>query len=172
MAKRSRVELFEQIRRARRLEPELSIRQLAGRFGTHRRTVREALRSATPPPRKPVVRPSPVMDPWKVTVDEWLEADRSGRRSSVTPGGGFGSASSTNTKRRWASRRCAATSPRPAGVIRAVLAKVSVPQTHLPGAEAEVDFGQLSFFLAGVPMDGWVFVRACQRRAAGSIASI
>ena len=43
MAKRLKVELFEQIRRARRREPELSIRELARRFGTHRRTVREAL---------------------------------------------------------------------------------------------------------------------------------
>ena len=39
---RSRVELFEQIRRDRRLE-ELSIRELAERHGVHRRTVRQAL---------------------------------------------------------------------------------------------------------------------------------
>lgn len=70
------MELFEQIRRAQRLDPELSIRQLAVRFGTHRRTVRDALRSAVPPPRKQVVRPSPAMDRWKATVDGWLEAVR------------------------------------------------------------------------------------------------
>src|SRR5262245_9731141 len=73
MAKRLRVELFEQIRRARRLQPEVPIRELARRFGTHRRTVREALGSAVPPPRKPVVRPSPVLDRWKATIDAWLE---------------------------------------------------------------------------------------------------
>ena len=39
---RSRVELFEQIRRDRRLE-QLSIRELAERHGVHRRTVRQAL---------------------------------------------------------------------------------------------------------------------------------
>ncbi len=33
----------------------------------------------------------------------------------------------------------------------AVLAKVSVPQTHPPGAEAEVDFGQLSFSWPACP---------------------
>ena len=38
--KRTRVELFEQIRRAHRLEPEVSIRELGRRFGTHRRTMR------------------------------------------------------------------------------------------------------------------------------------
>ncbi len=48
---RSRVELFEQIRRDRRLE-QLSIRELAERHGVHRRTVRQALAAAVPPPRK------------------------------------------------------------------------------------------------------------------------
>jgi hypothetical protein len=60
MAKRSKVELFEQIRRARRLEPEVSVRELARRFSTRRRTVREALvstavssRHAYPTARQP-----------------------------------------------------------------------------------------------------------------------
>jgi predicted DNA-binding protein (UPF0251 family) len=48
---RSRVELFEQIRRDRRRE-ELSIRELAEKHGVHRRTVRQALAAAVPPPRK------------------------------------------------------------------------------------------------------------------------
>ena len=48
---RSRVEVFEQIRRDRRIEV-LSIRELANRHGVHRRTVRQALASAVPPPRK------------------------------------------------------------------------------------------------------------------------
>ena len=52
---RSRVELFEQIRRARRLE-DLSIRELAEQHRVHRRTVRQALESALPPPRKEYAR--------------------------------------------------------------------------------------------------------------------
>jgi hypothetical protein len=48
----SKVELFEQIRRERRLD-ELSARELAQRHGVHRRTVRQALDNAVPPPRKP-----------------------------------------------------------------------------------------------------------------------
>jgi hypothetical protein len=48
----SKVELFEQIRRGRRLD-ELSARELAQRHGVHRRTVRQALDNAVPPPRKP-----------------------------------------------------------------------------------------------------------------------
>ena len=50
---RSRVELFEQIRRDRRVEG-LSVRELAGRHRVHRRTVRQALASAVPPARKGV----------------------------------------------------------------------------------------------------------------------
>ena len=56
---RSRVELFEQIRRDREFEG-LSIDALARRHGVHRRTVRQALESAVPPARKrPVGRPAP-----------------------------------------------------------------------------------------------------------------
>lgn len=48
---RSRVELFEQIRKDRRVDGT-SIRELADRHWVHRRTVRQALESAVPPPRK------------------------------------------------------------------------------------------------------------------------
>lgn len=48
---RSRVELFEQIRRDRR-RGKRSIRELAEKYCVHRRTVRQALDSAVPPPRK------------------------------------------------------------------------------------------------------------------------
>ncbi len=48
---RSRVELFEQIRRDRRLE-QSSTRELAARHKVHRRTLRQALSSAVPPQRK------------------------------------------------------------------------------------------------------------------------
>jgi integrase len=54
---RSRVELFEQIRRDWRAGG-MSIRELAVRHHVHRRTVRQALASAVPPPRKPY-RPRP-----------------------------------------------------------------------------------------------------------------
>ena len=38
------------------------------------------------------------------------------------------------------------------------LAKVTVPQTHLLGAEAEVDFGTISVYLAGVLCEVSLFV--------------
>ena len=40
----------------------------------------------------------------------------------------------------------------------AVLVEVKVPQWHPPGAEAEIDFGRLAFYLDGVLTDGWMFV--------------
>lgn len=39
-----------------------------------------------------------------------------------------------------------------------VLVEVKVPQSHPLGAEAEIDFGQVSFFLAGLLTEGWMFV--------------
>lgn len=72
---RSRVELFEQIRRDRDVE-ELSIRALAERHGVHRRTVRQALESAVPPARKvPEGRPAPALGSLREIVDGWLRAD-------------------------------------------------------------------------------------------------
>ena len=58
---RSRVELFEQIRRdAARMRSEtgeVSVRALAVRHETHRRTVRQALENAVPPPRQAIAHP-------------------------------------------------------------------------------------------------------------------
>jgi transposase len=75
----SRVELFEQIRRDHDREG-LSLRALAARHGVHRRTVKQALASAVPPPRKrPERRPAPVLGPYWAIIDGWLEADRDPR---------------------------------------------------------------------------------------------
>ena len=72
---RTRVEVFELIRRDRR--DGLSIRELADRHGVHRRTVWQALASTMPPPRKPFVAVSkPSFDPWIEVIDGWLSADR------------------------------------------------------------------------------------------------
>jgi transposase len=76
----SRVELFEQIRRDYDREG-LSIRALAERHGVHRRTVRQALASPLPPPRKrPEGRPAPALGPYRALIDAWLEADRGAPR--------------------------------------------------------------------------------------------
>jgi transposase len=149
MARRSKVELYEQIRKAHERE-ELSIRALAERFHVHRRDVRAALSSAVPPPRRPVVRAAPVLDPWKATIDGWLEADRTAPRKQ------------RHTARRvWQRlveehdvsvgestvRRYVAEVRRRQAVP---LIEVMVPQHHRLGEEAEVDFGSIHVYLAGV----------------------
>ena len=77
------MELFEQIRKTRDRQ-ELSVRALARKFNVHRRTVRQALASSVPPPRKTPPRVSPVLEPWKATIDGWLVADAR-RPQEATP---------------------------------------------------------------------------------------
>ena len=157
MAKRTKVELFEQIRKVHETE-ELSIRGLALRFGVHRRTVREALGSAIPRPRKVSERPSPVIGPWTATIDAWLEADREApRKQRHTARRIFQrlvdehqAEVSETTVRRYVAK---AKGRRPIPPI-----EVMVPQEHPLGYEAEVDFGSVSVVLAGTTVELWMFV--------------
>ncbi|MDQ1005611.1 hypothetical protein QFZ82_000095 [Streptomyces sp. V4I23] len=71
----SRVELFEQIRRDVRLDPSISLRSLAAKYGVHRRTVRKAMASAVPPPRKSGQRQFRILDPATEWIDAMLRAD-------------------------------------------------------------------------------------------------
>ncbi|MEU4462703.1 hypothetical protein AB0G20_03100 [Streptomyces sp. NPDC024017] len=71
----SRAELFAAIRRDKRLDPEMSQRVLAEKYGVHRRTVRQALTSAFPPQRKKPVPRTSVLDPAKGWVDAMLRED-------------------------------------------------------------------------------------------------
>ena len=131
---------------------------LARRFETHRRTVREALASAVPVPRKVAERASPVLDEWKPVIVGWLIADRDAPRKQ------------RHTARRvWQRlvdehdvvvgestvRRYVAEAKRS---LPPVVARVMVPQSRPLGAEAEVDFGQVSFVLDGFATEGWMFV--------------
>jgi transposase len=158
MAKRSKVKLFEQIRRARARDPEVSVRELSRRFGVHRRDVRAALASAVPPPRKTSTRAAPVLDWWKPIIDGWLEADRTAPRKQ------------RHTARRvW--QRLVEEHDAQIGesTVRnyvtlarrrfdVPLADVMVPQHHPLGEEAEVDFGVIAVYLAGALMDVSLFI--------------
>ncbi len=155
---RSRVELFEAIRRDHRREV-LSIRELADRHGVHRRTVRQALASSVPPPRRAYPpRPRPAIDPWASVIDEWLLADQAAPRKQ------------RHTARRVWQRlvaehdavvaevtvsRHVARRRRELGLDRV---EVTIPQTHQPGAEAEVDFGEFYATIGGVQVKCWMFV--------------
>ena len=154
---RSRVELFEEIRKAHDRE-ELGIRALANRFSVHRRAVRQALASPIPPLRKPTMRPSPALDPWKATIDWWLTEDESApRKQRHTARRVFqrlveelGADVGESTVRRYVAQ---AKRDRPVSI-----SKVNVPQSHPAGEEAEVDFGQITFRLGGELVIGRMFI--------------
>lgn len=98
MRRRSRVEVFEEIRRDARVDPSLSVRQLARRHGVHRRAVRQALASPVPPPRKEYPnRSRPAIDPWVEVIDGWLIGDKAVHRKQAILPDGCGSAWSPST---------------------------------------------------------------------------
>ena len=148
---RSRVELFEEIRRDREREG-LSRRALADKHGVHRRTVRQALESAVPPPRKPPsVRPAPRLGPYRALIDSWLQADRTAPPKQRH-----------TAKRIWQrllAEHGAEVSERQvrrhvAGRRRELALGIEghVPQAHPPGAEAEADWGEAKVLIGGEPV--------------------
>lgn len=157
----SRVELFAAIRRDARVE-ELSIRELAERHHVHRRTVRQALTSATPPIRKTPARLSPRLEVFKPAIDGMLRADLDAPRKQrhtarrvlarLVDEHDAGSLS-YSTVRDYVARR------RPEILAEAGRAadEAFVPQTHAPGAEAEVDFADLWVVLRGVKTKVFMF---------------
>ena len=157
MTKWSKVELYEQSRKSHERD-ELSIRALSGRFGVHRRTVREALTSPIPPPRKQPERPAPALGAWKPIIDGWLADDleapkkqrHTARRVWQRLVDEHDAAVSESTVRAYVA---VAKGRRPI-----VAAEVMVPQTHPLGYESEVDFGSVSFFLCGQLTSAWMYV--------------
>ena len=157
----SRVELFARIRRDARVE-DLSVRALAARHGVHRRTVRQALESAAPPERKPRQGVSWRLEPLKAAIDAMLVEDTTAPR-----------------KQRHTARRILARLIEEHGaqelsystvrdyvrVRRAQIdveagrrVEVFIPQEHAPGAEAEVDFGEVWIMLNGVKTKCHMFI--------------
>ncbi|MDN5933610.1 MAG: IS21 family transposase, partial [Pseudonocardia sp.] len=150
----SKVELFAVIRRDRRVE-ELSIRELAEKHRVHRRTVRQALASSTPPPRKVPVRTARVLEPFKPAIDDMLRVDLDAPRKQ------------RHTARRVLARLVdeQAAEDLSYSTVRDYVAKrrpevwaeanrsceqAFVPQDHPLGAEGEVDFADLWVILRGV----------------------
>ena len=151
------MKVFEEIRRAKEREG-LSIRELARRFGVHRRDVRLALESPVPPSRKKPERVSPKMDRWKPVVDGWLVDDRTAPRKQ------------RHTARRvWQRLVDEHDADVSEGTVRRYvsevrrrqevgLGEVMVPQHHPLGDEAEVDFGTVTAKVAGVVLEVSIFV--------------
>ncbi|RNL59206.1 IS21 family transposase [Arthrobacter oryzae] len=136
----------------------MSVRELARVHGVHRRTVRAALEEAMPPARKTPVRKAPKLGPWEDTIRAWLIADQKAPRKQ------------RHTARRIWQRlvdehgAVVAESTVAHGVARirrelvSTPADVAVPQTHAPGGEAEVDFGEFQAVIGGVQVKLFMFV--------------
>ncbi|TSE15804.1 IS21 family transposase [Arthrobacter sp. KBS0703] len=157
----SRVELFARIRRDARVE-DLSVRALAARHGVHRRTVRQALESAAPPERKPRQGVSWRLEPLKAAIDAMLVEDTTAPRKQ------------RHTARRILARlieehgaqELSYSTVRDYVRVRRALIDVEagrrvegfIPQEHAPGAEAEVDFGEVWIMLNGVKTKCHMFI--------------
>lgn len=159
---RSTVDLFATIRRDARVE-ELSVRELARRHGVHRRTVRAALESAEPPQRKVQVRVAPRLAPFKKVIDQMLHVDLDAPKKQRH--------TATRILARLAEEHGATelsySTVRDYVRVRRVEIEVEagrrrvdafIPQGHAPGAEAEVDFGDVWVVLAGVKTKCHMFV--------------
>lgn len=144
---RSTVDLFATIRRDARVEG-LSVRELARRHAVHRRTVRAALESAEPPPRKVQIRVAPRLAPFKEVIDQMLRVDLDAPKKQRH--------TATRILARLAEEHGATelaySTVRDYVRIRRVEIEIAagrrrvdafIPQGHAPGAEAEVDFGDV-----------------------------
>ena len=135
----------------------MSIRELAKSHQVHRRTVRQALADAVPPPRKSPDRPAPATGAHVDLVRGWLVADLEAPRKQ------------RHTARRiW--QRLVEEEGAQLGesTVRSLVARlrveigadrcqVMVPQTHPAGEEAEVDFGEFTASIAGMIMKLFMF---------------
>lgn len=162
----SRVQLYADIRHDARVDG-LSIRELARKHGVHRRTVRQALAAAEPPPRKKPVRTAPRLDPYKPAIDEMVTYDLTAPRKQRHTATRIlarlrdehgATDLSYSTVRDYVRVRRAQIDLEAGRRVEAM-----VPQDHAPGAEAEVDFGEVYVILDGVKTKCHMFVYRLSR---------
>ncbi|MEU8109632.1 hypothetical protein AB0C18_38615 [Nonomuraea muscovyensis] len=153
MANKGKAELFAAIRRDARLEG-MSARALARKFGVHRRTVAQALASPWPPERKKPPPRRSRLDPYKPVIDAMLRADLDAPRKQRH-----------TVVRIWnrlveEHQAVEVSYPMVRDYVRQRRAEIRmeegrgpvpgfIEQSHRPGAEAEVDFGDVWIRLAG-----------------------
>jgi hypothetical protein len=129
----------------------------------HRRTVREALASAVPPPHKAYARRTrPAINAYVVVTGSWLLAGRDVPRKQ------------RHTARRVWQRlvaehgvTCAEVTVSRAGSSSAWTGCRSRWQTHPPGAEAVAGFGEFYATIAGALVKAWMFVMRLSHRRQG-----
>jgi transposase len=172
----SRVELYAAIRFDWQRN-QMSIRALADKYGVHRRTVREAVDSPIPPPRKSAPRSAPVLDTVRGLIDAMLVEDVSApRKQRHTAKRVFERLQAEQDARVSYSYVAKYVHRRRAEIIAAAVSREAaragvvagfVPQCHPPGAEAEVDFADLWVRLAGQMTKCFLFTlrMSCSGRA-------
>lgn len=154
MPQQSRVELFAAIRADAR--SGMTIRAIQREHRVGYRTVRQAMDSVWPAERKSLPARGSRLDAFKPVIDQWLRDDLDAPRKQ------------RHTAKRVFDRLCdehdAPSARITYSMVRAYVsarrpqirveegraaAEVFIPQTHQPGAEAEVDFGDVTVKLAG-----------------------
>lgn len=148
----TRVELFAAIRQDAR--SGMSLREIQRTHHVGWRTVRDALDSAWPAKRADYPSRASRLDPFKSVIDGWLVADldapRKQRHTATrifdrlirehqAPDVTYGMVRAYVAKRRPEIRVEQGRAP----------VEAFIPQTHLPGREAEVDFGEVAVRLRG-----------------------
>jgi transposase len=159
MPQMSKVELYAAIRRDHRAG--IKMRELERKYNVSWRTVKKAVDSVWPKPRKKLPPRPTAMDPYKPVVDEMLRTDLDApRKQRHTITRIFhrlieeqGADVSYQMVRRYVSDR----KPEILAASGKAPVEAFVPQTHLPGHEAEVDFGDVTVRLAGELVTCYLF---------------
>ncbi|MFF4779042.1 hypothetical protein ACFY05_40090 [Microtetraspora fusca] len=151
MSRQSKTELYAALRRD--VRAGLSIRAVMRKHGVSHPTVRKALESAWPRPRKKMAPRASLLDPFKPVIDAMLGADLDApckQRHTVKRifdrlVDEHGAQVSYGIVLRYVAER------RPQIRVEAGRGPVEayIPQTHRPGAEAEVDFGDVTVRIGG-----------------------
>ncbi|MGH3122517.1 MAG: IS21 family transposase [Streptosporangiaceae bacterium] len=150
----SRVELFAAIRWDHQHEA-LGIRALARKYDVHRRTVRQAVGSPQPPGRKTPARSAPVRDAVTGWIDailrEDLDAPRKQRHTATRIYERLRDEHDAEVSYSYVAKYVRVRRPEVVAGRRAQDGSLDgfVPQAKEPGAEAEVDFGEVIVSLAG-----------------------
>ncbi|MEU8924264.1 hypothetical protein AB0D10_25525 [Kitasatospora sp. NPDC048545] len=150
MPQMSKVELYAAIRRDHR--DGMKLREIARKYNVSWRTIRKAVDSVWPEPRKKLPPRATALDPYKAVVDGILRADLDAprkQRHTVTRlfhplVAEHGAEVSYQQVRRYVADR------KPQILVESGKAPIEafVPQTYGPGMEAEVDFGDVTVKLA------------------------
>lgn len=160
MLPKSKVDLYAAIRRDARTG--MSLRALMRKYGVGFETVQRALVSAVPEPRKKMRPRETRLDPYRPVIDAILTADLTAPRKQrhtvkriydrLLDEHDAVDISYQMVRAYVAGRREEIRLQAGKGVVDAF-----VPQTHKPGAEAEVDFGDVTVKLAGELVTCYLF---------------